>query len=89
MIIYILIGFIFLVYLVRKSNTQDLIKQANITTEDQKKDLEEQILKNKTTKFSCLLFTAALISLVAIAARRFTSIEVAFLDYFGTGINHI
>lgn len=86
--IYVLIGFIFLIYLVRKSNTDDLIKQANITTEDQKNKLEEETLKYKTTKFSCLLFSIALISLVAVAAIRLTSLEVAFLDYFGTGINH-
>lgn len=86
--IYILIGFIFLIYLVRKSNTDDLIKQANITTDDQKNKLAEESLKYKTTKFSCLLFSIALISLVAIAAIRLTSLEVAFLDYFGTGINH-
>lgn len=88
MVIYLLIGFVFLIYLVRKSNTDDLIKQANITTEQQKKELEEKTIKYKTTKFSCLLFATALISLVAIGAIRLTSIEVAFLDYFGTGINH-
>lgn len=86
--IYILIIFIFLIYLVRKSNTEDLIKQANLTTDQQKNDLEEKTIKYKTTKFSCLLFTIALISLVTIASIRLTSIETKFLDYFGTGINH-
>lgn len=84
--IYILLGLILLVYIVRRSNTSDLYKLANITTDEQIKNYDDSILVIKSTKFSCLLLLCALISLVTITLIRHTKIELFFMNYFGTGI---
>lgn len=85
--IYILIGFIFLIYYVRKSNTDDLIKKANLNSE-QTTLLDTEIINAKTSKIACLLYLIALITLIIIGLIRLTSIEIKFMNYFGTGINH-
>ena len=84
--IYILLGLILLLYIVRRSNTSDLYKLANITTDEQIKNYDDSILVIKSTKFSCLLLLCALISLVTITLIRHTKIELFFMNYFGTGI---
>ena len=84
--IYILLGLILLVYIVRRSNTSDLYKLANITTDEQVKNYDDSILVIKSTKFSCLLLLCALISLITITLIRHTKIELFFMNYFGTEI---
>lgn len=84
--IYILLSLILLLYVVRRSNTSDLYKLANITTDEQINNYNDSILTIKSTKFSCLLLLCALISLVTITLIRHTKIELFFMNYFGTGI---
>ena len=84
--IYILLGLILLLYVVRRSNTSDLYKLANITTNEQIKNYDDSILVIKSTKFSCLLLLCALISLITITLIRHTKIELFFMNYFGTEI---
>ena len=80
--IYLLLGLIVFVFIIRKSNTDDLIKEANITTDEQKNNFIENVLKIKSTKSSCALLTASLISIIVIALIRHTSIDLFFLQYF-------
>lgn len=84
--IYLILGLILFVYIIRKSNTNDLIKEANITTKEQKKELNEKTIKIKSTKLSCLFLIICLFSIITIPLIKYTSIELFFLNYFGTGI---
>lgn len=80
--IYLLLGLIIFVFIIRKSNTDDLIKEANLTTVEQKKEFNENVLLIKSTKFSCILLTATLISIIAILLIRQTDIDLFFIKYF-------
>ena len=84
--IYAILGLIVFIYFIRKSNTSDLIKQANMTTEEQLDKFEEAVQTIKSTQFSCLLLAICLISLITVGLIRHTSIELFFMNYFGTGI---
>lgn len=80
--IYLLLGLIIFVFIIRKSNTDDLIKEANLTTIEQKKEFNENVLLIKSTKFSCILLSATLISTIAILLIRQTNIDLFFIKYF-------
>lgn len=86
MIIYLLLGFIVFIYFIRKSNTSDLIKQIDFKTEEQEDEFEEAVITIKSTQLSCIFLAISLISLITIALIRFTSIELFFMNYFGSGI---
>lgn len=80
--IYLLLGLIIFIFIIRKSNTDDLIKEANLTTAEQKKEFNENVLLIKSTKFSCILLGATLISIIAILLIRQTNIDLFFIKYF-------
>lgn len=80
--IYLLLGLIIFVFIIRKSNTDDLIKEANMTTEEQKKNFNENVLLIKSTKFSCILLGATLLSILLILLIRQTDIDLFFIKYF-------
>lgn len=80
--IYLILGLIVFLFIIRKSNTDDLIKEANINTEEKQKDLIENILLIKSTKTSCILLAAVLISIILIALIRHTNIDLFFIQYF-------
>ena len=84
--IYLILGLILFLYIIRRSNTSDLIKQANITNDEEINKFEEAVLLIKSTRFSVLLLAITLISIIVIALIRHTTIELFFLNYFGTGI---
>lgn len=82
--IYILLGFIVFIYFIRKSNTNDLIKQANLN--DEQEDIfEDAVAEIKSTKLSCAFLAISLISTIVIVLIRFTTIELFFMNYFGDG----
>ena len=83
--IYFLLGFIIFIYFIRKSNTNDLIKQANLNNE-QEDAFEDAVLEIKSTKLACSLLAISLVSIITIALIRFTTIELFFMNYFGTGL---
>lgn len=82
--IYILLGFIVFIYFIRKSNTNDLVKQANLNDE-QEDAFEEAVAEIKSTKLSCAFLAISLISIIVIVLIRFTTIELFFMNYFGNG----
>ena len=84
--IYIVLGLILFLYIIRRSNTSDLVKQANINTDEDINKYNEAVLLIKSTRFSVILLVATLVSIIIIALIRHTTIELFFLNYFGTGI---
>lgn len=84
--IYIVLGLILFLYIIRRSNTSDLVKQANINTDEDIDKYNEAVLLIKSTRFSIVLLVATLLSIIVIALIRHTTIELFFLNYFGTGI---
>lgn len=84
--LYLILGLILFIFIIRKSNTDDLIKEANITTNEQKKEFEDKVIDIKSTKFSCLLLLACLLSIIVIAIIRHTSIELFFIQYFDNAL---
>lgn len=82
--IYLLLGLIIFVFIIRKSNTEDLIKEANITTEEQKNSFNENVLLIKSTKFSCTLLGLTFLSTLLILLIRQTDIDLFFIKYFDT-----
>jgi hypothetical protein len=82
--IYFLLGFIVFIYIIRKSNTADLIKQANIETDEQEDIFDDAVLNIKSTKLSCIFLATSLISLIVIVLIRYTTIELFFMNYFGS-----
>lgn len=80
--IYLLLGLILFIFIIRKSNTDDLIKEANLTTKEKLKSFNENVLLIKSTKFSCILLCATLLSIIAILLIRQTDIDLFFIKYF-------
>jgi hypothetical protein len=53
-----------------------------MTTEEQKKNFNENVLLIKSTKFSCILLGATLLSILLILLIRQTDIDLFFIKYF-------
>jgi len=53
-----------------------------MTTEEQKKNFNENVLLIKSTKFSCILLVATLLSILLILLIRQTDIDLFFIKYF-------
>ena len=82
--IYLLLGFIVFIYIIRKSNTADLIKQANIETDEQEDAFDDAVEEIKSTKLTCIFLAISLISIIVIVLIRYTTIELFFMNYFGS-----